>query len=309
MSAFPFIHVSFALPDEETRLAWDRFIRDVFAAETLYEVLTTPEAERLKLDRHQTLLAIGNTVVYAAAPAGAGLRPDSAIGNMLRSMAAPNTWIGIAIGVADLDRARDWVRERGWEPHSYPLLEDRYFLLDRNDTLGVRLEFLTGALDNDPRLCADWDPTWWRDRHPLGLEGLQSIGISTHRLDKAREVFGKLGWPEIGSRTTPEARCASFLIGDAVIEAMEPLDPTSELGNHAEQGKGIWRLMFQVRSAADAACYLRSRNLKLMGDPNQCFAIDPELTFGRQLWFTDQAVPYHPDIPIAHLLRSFSQLG
>lgn len=308
MPAFPLIHISFAVPDEATRLAWDRFVRDVFAAETLYEVLTTPEAERLKLDRHQTLLAVGNTVLYAAAPAGAGLRSDSAIGNMLRSMASPNTWIGIAIGVADLDSARDWVRERGWEPRSYPLLEDRYFLLDRKETLGMRLEFLTGALDNDPRLRGDWNPAWWRDEHPMGLEGLQSIGVSACRLDLARETFGKLGWLEIGSRTTAEAHCASFLIGDAVVEAMEPREAGSELDNHAEQGNGIWRLVFQVRSAPAAARYLRSKNLKLVGDPDRCFAIDPGQAFGRQLWFTDEAPAYHPEVPIRHLVHSFAQL-
>lgn len=309
MPDFPFIHLSFAVSDEATRLKWDHFVRDVFAPVTMYEVLTTPASELLKLDRHQTLLAIGNTVLYAAAPAAGGLAPNSAIGTMLRTLAAQDAWIGIAIGVADLDRARDWVRERGWEPRSYPLLEDRYFLLDRAETLGLRLEFLAGALDNDPRLKPGWDPLRWRDEHPLGLNGLQSIGVSTTDLAVAREVFAdKLGWREIAQRTTGEARCASFLIGDAVVEAMEPLDPQSDLADHARAVRGVRCLTFEVRSAAAAAAYLRSKGLGLIGDPTSRFAIDPADACGRWLWFTDVAAAGYPPIPIPHRVDRYATL-
>jgi catechol 2,3-dioxygenase-like lactoylglutathione lyase family enzyme len=314
MAEFPLIHVSFAIAEERDRLGWDALIRDIFAPQTMYEVLTTPASIRLGLDRHQTLLAIGNTVVYAAAPAGAGLESTSAIGNMLRDRAANGGigggWVGIAIGVADLDAARAWVRARGWEPRSYPLLEDRYFLLDRSETLGMRFEFLTGALDNDPRLKPGWDPLWWRDEHPLGLDGLQSIGVSTTSLDAAREIFGeKFGWREIETRTTDLARCASFLLGDAVIEAMEPLDASSELGRHATSGQGIWSLTFQVRSAAAAADYLRGKGLALIGDPTRHFMIDPAQAYGRLLQFTDETRAAYPSIPIPTLAASPADLG
>ncbi len=309
MPAFPLAHISFAVADEATRRGWDAFLREVFAADTLYEVLMTPEAQRLKLDRQQTLLAIGNTVLYAAAPAGPGLRPDSIIGNMLRANARPHQWIGIALRVDDLDVARRWVRERGWEPRSYPLLEDRYFLVDRNAALGVRLEFLTGDLANDPRLRSDWDPLRWRDRHPLGLEGLQSIGISCDSLDAARKVFaGHLGWPEIARRRIDGAECAAFLIGDAVIEAMQAADPDCALARHARQTQGIWCLTFQVRDVAAAAECLRSKDLRLVGETRRRFAIDPDQAFGRWLWFTDERIQGYPPIPIPHLMRSPARL-
>lgn len=310
MPAFPLAHISFAVADEATRRDWDTFLREVFAADTLYEVLMTPEAQRLKLDRQQTLLAIGNTVLYAAAPAGPGLRPDSVIGNMLRLHARPHQWIGIALRVADLDAARNWVRVRGWEPISYPLLENRYFLVDRREALGMRLEFLWGDLANDPRLRSDWDPLRWRDNHPLGLEGLQSIGVSCNSLDAAREVFaGKLGWPEIAHRRIDGAACAAFLIGDAVIEAMQPLDAGSGLASHARELKGIWCLTFQVRDAAGAARYFRSKNLRLVGDTERRFAIDPDQAFGRWLWFTSERIEGYPPMPIPHLMRSPAQLA
>lgn len=310
MASFPLVHISFAVADETTRLAWDALVRDVFAPETLYEVLTTPESERLKLDRHHTLFAIGDTVVYGSAPASAGLSEESAIGNMLRTLAGAGAWIGIAIGAADLEAAREWVRERGWTPVSYPLLEHRYFLVDRAETLGMRLEFFAGELNNDPRRRPDWDPAWWRDHHPLGLEGLQSIGVSTTSLDLAREIFGeKLGWREIASRTTADARSASFLIGDAIVEAMEPLDEGGDLARHARQKNGIWCLTFQVRSAAKAADYLRGKGLNLIGTTQNRFAIAPEQVAGRQMWFTDEKPAGYPDIPIPSLIGSEPLLG
>ena len=309
MHKFPFIHISFSLAEEEERIAWDQFVKEVFSPRLMYEVLSSPEATKLGLDRHQTLFAIGNTVIYAAAPAGNGLRSDSTIGNMLRSRAKPNAWVGIAIGVSDLDVAREWVCERGWSPTSYPLLEDRYFLVDRNEILGMRLEFLTGDLANDPRLAAGWDPYWWRDEHPLGLEGLQSIGVSTKSLDAARTIFShKLGWREISSRVTDEARCASFLIGDAIVEAMEPIDPNSELGVHASAANGIWCLNFQVRSAREAADYLESKGLRLLGERHRHFLIDPKQAFGRQLRFTEERVSGYPDIPIPSLVTTPAEL-
>jgi len=295
--AFPIAHISFAVADEPTRKAWDAFLRDVFAAETLYEVLIAdPEAQRLKLDRQQTLLAVGDAVLYAAAPAGPGLQPDSVIGSMLRANARPHTWIGVALTVADLDAARAWVRERGWTPLSYPLLEDRYFLIDRSETLGMRLEFLAGGLANDPRTRPGWSLAPWRE-HPLGLEGLQSIGVSTVDLDLARRIFAdKLGWPEVARRRTEAAECASFLVGDTVIEAMRPVDPASEFGRHAEEKRGIWSLTFQVRSCEAAADYFLGKGLRLVERRDGGFALDPGQAFGRWLQFTDQSVAGYPPV-------------
>ena len=309
MIAFPLAHIGFAVADETTRKAWDAMLRDIFAAGTVYEVLMTPEAEALNLDRHQTLLAVGDTVLIAATPAGRGLTGESPIGTMLRNHMIPNKWIGIAIAVADLDAARAWVRARGFEPKSYPMMEERYFLLDRNDALGVRLEFLRGDLRNDPRLKPDWRPEWWRDEHPLGLEGLQSIGVSTPSLEKAREIFaGTFGWPEISTRylARDDADCAAFVLGDNVIEAMAPRTTDSPLATHSRDVQGIYSLTFQVRSAPAAADYLRGKGFALVGDTASRFAIDPAHAFGRLLYFTD--VPLEGRPPFKSLIGTPAEL-
>jgi hypothetical protein len=221
---------------------------------------------------------------------------------MLRAHAHPHTWIGIALTVADLEAARTWVRGRGWTARSYPLLEDRYFLLDRNDTLGVRLEFLAGGLANDPRARPDWNPARWRDEHPLGLEGLRSIGVSTVDLDLARQIFaGKLGWPEVARRRTHAAECAAFDLGGAVIEAMQPRDDASELARHAHEQRGIWSLTFQVRSIDAAADYLGRRGLRLVEHRDRGFAIDPGQAFGRWLHFSEETIEGYPPCGASHL--------
>jgi catechol 2,3-dioxygenase-like lactoylglutathione lyase family enzyme len=291
VNQLPLAHISWALPDYATRKACDAFLADVLGARVVYEVLMTPEVEAMGLDREATLMAVGNTLLISAAPAGPGLRPESAIGTMLRRHARPGMWIGIALSVPDLDAARAWVRARGFTPKSFAGMEARYFLLDRRDTLGMRLEFLYGALRNDPRLKPDWQPEWWRDSHPLGIAGLQSIGVSTPSLDLAREIFsGKLGWPELSTRYLPgdDADCASFLSGDAVIEAMQPADTDSPLARHSRDIQGIYCLTFEVRSTAAAAAYLRSKGLGLIGDPATRFAINPDQAFGRLIYFTGE---------------------
>jgi hypothetical protein len=70
------------------------------------------------LDREETLMVVGNTMLISIAPMGAGLRPESVIGTMLRKHARPGMWIGIALSVADLDAARAWVRAKGLHPQS-----------------------------------------------------------------------------------------------------------------------------------------------------------------------------------------------
>jgi hypothetical protein len=309
MILFPLAHISWALADNAQRKACDAFLADIFGARVVYEVLMTPEVEAMGLDREQTLMQFGNTILISVAPAGPGNRPESAIGTMLRNHSRPGMWIGIALTVADLDAARAWARARGLTPRSFAGLEARYFLTDRRDTLGVRLEFLYGPLRNDARHDRDWRPEWWRDQHPLGIEGLQSIGVSVPSLAMARELFAtRLGWPELSTRRLPGdgapgvaldaagADCASFLIGDTVVEAMQPLSADSPLAQHCRDIQGIYCLTFKVRSAAAAAAYLRGKGLDLIGDTATRFAIEPAQAFGRLLYFTEHSIAGHPPL-------------
>jgi catechol 2,3-dioxygenase-like lactoylglutathione lyase family enzyme len=236
-------------------------------------------------------------MIIPIAPAGAGAQEGAPIGDMLRRSAGPNRWLGLALKVADIKSADAWFRARGFKLHYDPGMEAHYFLVSRGQMLGVRLELLVQDLPNDPRHDPTWTPAKWRDDHPLGIEGLQSIGMSVASLDEARELFaGKLDLPEIGTRHLAEdnADCVSFLLGDTVIEAMQARDETSPLARHARDTKGIYCLTFKVKNAKAAAAYLRGKAIELIGGIAGRFAIPPLLAHGRLIYFTENEVPGYP---------------
>lgn len=298
MVAMPLAHISWAVADNDERKACDAFFLDVFGAETAYEMLVTPETAAMGLDREERLMMIGDTMIIPIAAAGAGAEEGSPIGEMLRRSAAPMRWLGVALKVADLAEADPWMRARGFKLHYDPGMETHYFLISRGQLLGMRMEAIRQDLPGDPRRDPAWTPAKWRDEHPLGIEGLQSIGLSAPTLAEARALFAdRLDWPEVNARDLPgdEATCAAFLMGDTVLEAMEGCDG-SVVARHAREVKGIYCLTFKVRSAASAADYLRGKGLALIGDPADRFAIDPRQALGRLIYFTESEIPGYPPL-------------
>lgn len=305
MPLLPLAHVSWALADNALRPACDQFFIDIFGAETAYEMLVTPDTAQMGFDREERLMMIGDTMVIPIAAAGKGAEPDSPIGGMLRRSAGPDRWLGVSLRVADLPAAAAWFAGRGFQLHYDPGMESHYFLLGRKQALGVRIEVMQGELPGDPRLKPGWSALRWRDEHPLGIEGLQSIGVSIPSLDAARAVFAeRFDWPEIAHfpRAEEGAVCAGFLLGDTVIEAMEPLDDSSALASHVRDVQGICCLTFKVRSADAAADWLRGKGLTLIGSTATRFAIAPEQAQGRTIWLTEQTVPGYP--PLGSLMTT-----
>lgn len=299
MVAMPLAHVSWAIADNADREPCDRFYQDVFGAETVYEILITPETENMGFDREESLMMIGDTMVIPIAAAGRGAQAGVPIGDMLRRSAAPMRWLGVALRAADLKSADPWLRERGFKLHYDAGLEESYFMISRGQLMGFRIEVLGQDLPNDPRNDPAWSPGKWRDKHPLGIEGLQSIGLSAPSLDDARELFvGRLEWPEVGARELPgdDASCACFNMGDTVIEAMAGHSSETPVARHAIDTKGIYCLTFKVRDAEAAAEYLRGKGLALIGDVTDRFAIAPDEAHGRLIYFTGNTVEGYPKL-------------
>jgi hypothetical protein len=175
-------------------------------------------------------------------------------------------------------------------------MEHIYFVSDRDQTLGMRFEILAQDLPNDPRLRPDWDPTWWRDHHPLGIEGSQSVGLSVGSLDEARRLFGGLGFREVAQRSLEDepADCAIFQVGEILVEAMHPTTENSALAQHLRDVQGQYCLTFKVKSLAAAADYLRGKGLTLLGDLRRRILIDPAQAFSRRFYFTQEDIPGDP---------------
>ena len=299
MVAIPLAHISWAIADNADRKACDQFFIDVFGAQIAYEMLITPEAEAMGLDREESLMMIGDTMVIPIAPAGAGARPGAPIGDMLRRSAAPMRWLGLALKTADLASADAWLGAKGFKRHYDPCMEAHYCLIARREVLGVRIEIIKQDLPNDPRRDAHWRPVKWRDEHPLGIEGLQSIGVSAPSLDAASEVFAqKFEWPELGTRSLPgdRAACTAFHMGDTVIEAMVGEGEDSPVAQHCRDIQGIYCMTFKVKSAEAAAGYLRGRGLTLVGDVADRFAIAPDEAQGRLIYFTGEVPAGYPPL-------------
>ncbi|MEO7248390.1 MAG: glyoxalase [Novosphingobium sp.] len=291
MAALALAHISWAIADNADRAACDAWLIDLFGAQSVYEMLVTPETEKYRFDREERLMVVGDTMLIPIAPAGEGAVPGNPLGDMLRRTAGVNKWIGLAFRAADLGLAGDWFRARGFALHYDPGMEDKYFLVSKRQALGFRIEVMQGELPNDPRLKPDWAPQRWSDDHPLGIEGLLSVDVSAESLDAARELFGeKMEWPELGARDLPgeDARGLAFLSGDTVIEALCPTREGTALADHARDVRGICGITFKVRSAIGAADYLARRGYKLIGSPDTRFAIVPEEAQGRLIWFSEK---------------------
>lgn len=297
MVAMPLVHISWALPDNAVRPACDAFFRDVFGAETAYEMLITPETEQMGLDREESLLMIGDSMLIPIAPAGKGATEGSPLGDMLRRSAAPMRWIGVALKVADLEEADAWFAARGFKRHYDPGMEAYYFLVPRSAVMGMRLEIVRQDMPGDPRLDPAWTPEKWSRDHPLGIEGLQAIGISTSSVDEARTLFAeKLDWPEIAERELTDGRCVAFSMGDTVLEALQDTSEEGPVAAHARDVKGIYHLVYQVGSAERAANYLRRKGFTLIGNVADRFAIVPEEAQGRLIWFTEVRPEAYPQV-------------
>jgi catechol 2,3-dioxygenase-like lactoylglutathione lyase family enzyme len=292
------LHINWAVSDNQVRKACDRFFLDVFGAQTGHEMLYTSDAAEAGVDREESLMVVSDIMLIPIAACGQGLSPESEIGAMLKFHARPGMWIGIALEVESIYAADAWMRQIGFEPHYRPGAQDKYFVLDRNETLGLRIEFITAGVPSDPRQDPLFDINWWRDQHPLGIEGLQSVGISVDALDQAHDLYvGKFGWREISRRPLPldEANCAAFLVGDAIVEAMQPTRSESALARHRRDTQGLYCLTFKVRSAEAAAAHLKRSGFSLVGNEKR-FAIDPSQAFDRLIYFTEDLIENDPRV-------------
>ncbi len=295
MPAMPLAHLSWAIADNADRPACDAFFMDVFGAEPVFEIRITPENENAGLDREERLMMIGDTMIVPIAPAGVGAQDGAPIGDMLRRSAGADRWLGVALKVADLAAADAWFRAKGFRLHYDPGMEAHYFLITRGQAMGLRIEVLKQDLPNDPRQRAGWSAARWRDTHPLGIEGLQSVAVSAPSIEAAREVFGgRFEWPEIGTRRVEGEDCIAFAMGDTVLEAVMPSSDDSPLGRHLREVRGICAVTFKVRDAHAAAAHLTGRGLPLIGDPATRVAIAPEAAHGRTIWLTDRVPTAYP---------------
>jgi methylmalonyl-CoA/ethylmalonyl-CoA epimerase len=276
------LHVMHAIEADDKRRQAEKFYLDVFAAQTYYDARPVQG-----LQRDETLNLIGKTTIIPMAP----VDDVSEVGKVIRSYGS--RFMGVALKVKDIHQADAHMKSRGIHPIYFdPIYYDVFFFTDPKETLGIPFEFCQVEMPNDLRLRPQWSPDWWRDHHPLAIEQLSSVATATDDLEKAKKFYVEMfEFEPLGERNIEAegARSAAFRVGDFVLEVMQPVSRGTALADFvATQGGGVYSLNFKVKSVAKAAEYLKSRKLRLLGDQNVRFSIDPRDSFGARFTFVSE---------------------
>lgn len=172
------------------------------------------------------------------------------------------------------------------------------------DTL-TQLEFIPApnapggpAILRDPRYGPDWSAAWWADYHPLQIQKLSHVTLSTFDLEKARDVYlgvlqGKL--LHEGVNPVHQSRSAFLLLGDdMVVELAEPVGQGPLRADMSRFHQSLYSLTFKVRDLADAQRYLEEKGVKLASVDAATLVSDPDTTQGCVMAFSTWEIPGDP---------------
>jgi catechol 2,3-dioxygenase-like lactoylglutathione lyase family enzyme len=279
------LHVVQGAKDYPSRRALEAMLLEVFGAQTYYEARPVEG-----LDRDETLNLIGELCLIAQN----GLNLDTEWNRIRASYAG--RFAQMAIKVPDVESTEAHFRERGLNPICvHPQFKKVFLMTDPNETLNIRFEFCARDMPNDLRLRTDWSTAWWRDSHPLRIEKLNSVVTATDSLSTASAFYTQVfGLRQFGTRDLSDvgARAACFAMGSKapfVIEVWEPTQAGTPLAECVERfGGGIYAISFKVESLPAAAAHLRSKGLRLLGDPERRVIIDPSDAFGSTFMMVEQ---------------------
>lgn len=172
------------------------------------------------------------------------------------------------------------------------------------DTL-TQLEFIAApntpggpSILPDPRFTAGWSPSWWADYHPVQIQKISHVTVSTYDLAKARDLYtGLLQGTLLHEDVNPVhgSRSAFVLVGaDTVVELAEPVGEGPLQADMARFHESLYSLTFKVRDLADARGYLESKGVKFASADATTLVSDPETTQGCVMGFTTWAIPGDP---------------
>jgi catechol 2,3-dioxygenase-like lactoylglutathione lyase family enzyme len=150
----------------------------------------------------------------------------------------------------------------------------------------------------DARLQPGWSPTFWRERHPLGIERASHITVLVREIAPAlffyRDVLrGRLIHEE---QRAGENKSAFVAVGeDTVVELRQPLSASSAEGRDlAQNGDSIYAVTFKTINLAKAAEFLRSKRHRIESQTGDSLVLNKEDTFGMVVGFTERAIPNDP---------------
>jgi catechol 2,3-dioxygenase-like lactoylglutathione lyase family enzyme len=172
------------------------------------------------------------------------------------------------------------------------------------DTL-TQLEFIPSpdvpggpALLRDPRYAPGWTSFWWADYHPLQIQKVSHVTISTRDVAGALETYESLlGGLVLSKDDNPVhgSRSAWVLLGeDLVVELAEPAGDGPLMSDMAAFHQSLYSLTFKVRDLSAAARYLSSKGVEVSDGDAATLVSDPATTHGVTMAFTTREIPGDP---------------
>jgi hypothetical protein len=167
------------------------------------------------------------------------------------------------------------------------------------DTFG-QLEFVDVAyhwLDTDPRFQPGWDPSYWRDEHPLGIVRASHFTTLVRDLEPARKLYVEaLGGRVLHTASTPLADSLFVLVGtETVVELAKPVAAGSRMAADLDDnGELPHACTFTVRDLEAAERHVTGLGIGVVDRAGSSFTLDPADCFNAVWSFTTDVVPNDP---------------
>ncbi len=172
------------------------------------------------------------------------------------------------------------------------------------DTL-TQLEFIPApntpggpSILPDPRFAPGWSPSWWADYHPLQIQKVSHVTVSTYDLAGARDLYvGLLQGRVLHEDDNPVlgSRSAFVLVGDdVVVELAQPAGEGPLQADMVRFHQSLHSLTFKVRDLGDAERYLHSKDVRFASADDSTLLTDPQTTQGCVMAFTTWEIPDDP---------------
>jgi catechol 2,3-dioxygenase-like lactoylglutathione lyase family enzyme len=166
----------------------------------------------------------------------------------------------------------------------------------------TQLEFVPVAMAaqmRDPRFRSGWSPSWWAERHPLHVQKLSHVTVTTRDVRQAAAFFETVLHAPVlhqGDGPTNHSRSAFVLVGDdLMIELAEPRDESSPLARDLDRfHESIYSLTFKVRDLAEAQTYLAGKGVAFFATSETTLVTDPATSRGAVMGFTIWSIPGDP---------------
>jgi hypothetical protein len=201
-------------------------------------------------------------------------------------------YVGIEYQVPDVAAARQVCEERGVRVINDL---DTFFFTYPGSTFGISWELWDGDWHaphpDNPRFTAVHPPSYWRDEHPMGLDGLARVSVAVRDVDAAVGRLQDLTDAPIvdkPSRPAAAARGVALQVGDAVFELLEPTGEGA-LGAYLDRyGERIRSTVFRATDLDGVERFLAARGFDVTpGDADGTIAVPPQQNKNLMFEFTE----------------------